>query len=261
MPNKYLTPIVKGLSFDHKNIWNGVFTYDSSGFRLLSETSRIFAGSNKNGPGGYQWKPFQKRVNFRGLVVDVVEKKDSTRDDIIIAVLGPTGAGKSTFIEAATGYQGGVGHTLDSCTSEVTAVRVTFMDEIRVVLVDTPGSDDTCRSDLDVLKLISRWLEKTYGDDVKLAGIIYLHRITDNRIACTPFRDLNKFLQLYGEGAFKKVIISTTMWQDSNEEVGGAQETKLVRNCWAEMIIRGSRTARFMNNQQSAWNILNLFAT
>ncbi|KAF9442135.1 hypothetical protein P691DRAFT_626957, partial [Macrolepiota fuliginosa MF-IS2] len=52
-----------------------------------------------------------------------------------------------------------VGHNLEPCTSGVTAIRVTFMDGIRVVLVDTPGFDDTYCSDLDILELVSRWLK------------------------------------------------------------------------------------------------------
>ena len=37
-------------------------------------------------------------------------------DDIFIAVMGLTGVGKSTFVAECTGEEGGVGHTLESCT-------------------------------------------------------------------------------------------------------------------------------------------------
>lgn len=37
-------------------------------------------------------------------------------DDIFIAAMGLTGAGKSTFIADCTGDVGGVGHGLESCT-------------------------------------------------------------------------------------------------------------------------------------------------
>lgn len=53
----------------------------------------------------------------------------------------------------------GVGHGLKSFTTKVTPFR--FWDEENgrfIVLVDTPGFDDTSKFDLDVLNLISDWL-------------------------------------------------------------------------------------------------------
>ncbi|KAF9449528.1 hypothetical protein P691DRAFT_790872 [Macrolepiota fuliginosa MF-IS2] len=265
MFNKFL----KGLSFDHKNIWKSLLTCDYSVFRLFPKILRKSGtGSDQNSPGDCQRKPFEERANFHDLIVDVIERKDLTKDDIIIASDRRwkkhgqyKEIGSPPQFRDTTGLQGGVGHNLEPCTSGVTAIRVTFMDGIRVVLVDTPGFDDTYRSDLDILELVSRWLKKTYEDGIELAGILYLHRITDNRMAGTSLKNLDMFLQLCGEGAFEKVVISTTMWQDLNEIVGNARETELMQDYWMEMIKRGSRTVRFMNNQQSAWNILNLFAT
>ena len=102
---------------------------------------------------------------------------DSKLSNLIsTSVMGPTGSGKSTvrqaassaiwslicrqFIRCASGHETqGVGHTLKSFTSEVHAFR--FWDEEsgrHVVLVDTPGFDDTYKSDLDILNMISDWL-------------------------------------------------------------------------------------------------------
>ena len=41
---------------------------------------------------------------------------ESFQDAILVAVLGPTGTGKSSFINQATGASLGVGHGLESCT-------------------------------------------------------------------------------------------------------------------------------------------------
>jgi len=41
---------------------------------------------------------------------------------------------------------------------------MTFAD-YNIVFVDTPGFDDTKRSDSDILKMISDWLEITYVDN------------------------------------------------------------------------------------------------
>lgn len=100
----------------------------------------------------------------------------------------------------------------------------------------------------------------SYRNDIKLAGILYLHRISDNRMAGTPLKNLDMFQKLCGEDAFEKVILITTMWQEVDQDIEVRREAELKRNYWAEMISRGSRTARFRNMQQSAWDILNLLA-
>ncbi|KAJ3513211.1 hypothetical protein NLJ89_g3075 [Agrocybe chaxingu] len=184
------------------------------------------------------------------------------RDDIIIAVMGPTGAGKTTFISRAGGLDESelVGHELKSCTQEVR--DFVCHDEVearRVVLVDTPGFDDTNLSDLDILRKIADWLRKTYENDIKLSGLIYLHRISDNRMGGTPLRLLETFQKLCGTDVLRHVVLVTTMWDDVSEDVGNVRETELRRKYWKSMIDRGSRTCRFENTRESAWNVLSLF--
>jgi predicted GTPase len=51
-----------------------------------------------------------------------------------------------------------VGEDLESCTSEIQESEEFILDGRRVVLIDTPGFDDTHQSDTDVLKLIAAFL-------------------------------------------------------------------------------------------------------
>ena len=54
------------------------------------------------------------------------------------------------------------GSRLESCTTEVRAVRLSNhpVHGDRLVLVDTPGFDDTNKSDLEILQMVSNWLRK-----------------------------------------------------------------------------------------------------
>jgi len=51
-----------------------------------------------------------------------------------------------------------VGDALKSCTSEIQESEEFILDGRRVVLIDTPGFDDTHQSDTDVLKSIAAFL-------------------------------------------------------------------------------------------------------
>jgi predicted GTPase len=93
--------------------------------------------------------------------------------------MGPTGAGKSTvrvfssfnicdfdrpqFIETATRQDGQtVGHGLQSRTAVIRTVRVMHPKTGRpIVFVDTPGFDDTYKSDTEILSIIADWLVRT----------------------------------------------------------------------------------------------------
>jgi hypothetical protein len=81
-----------------------------------------------------------------------------------------------------------------------------------VYLINTPGCGDTNCSDTDVLKEIAFFLSQTYKHTIRLAGIIYLHRITDDRVGSSALRNLNMFKQLCGEDVYEHVVLVTIMW-------------------------------------------------
>jgi hypothetical protein len=115
-----------------------------------------------------------------------------------------------------------------------------------VYLIDTPGFDDTTRSDDEVLREIATWLTDSYTAKVRLSGIIYLHRISDIRMQGSALKNLFMFKQLCGPDALKSVVLATTMWDRVSEVEGKARETELVstKGIWGGMVERGSRVYR-----------------
>jgi hypothetical protein len=69
------------------------------------------------------------------------------------------------FINKALGRENVAvtGHGLKSCTAEIRSYRCQHTDgsESNVVLVDTPGFDDTEIKDADILAGIAEWLKKS----------------------------------------------------------------------------------------------------
>ncbi|KAI5992853.1 P-loop containing nucleoside triphosphate hydrolase protein [Pisolithus marmoratus] len=173
--------------------------------------------------------------------------------------MGPTGAGKTTFVDRAVGRPGvGAGHDLMSYTKEMRPFRYPHSDGIRnIVLVDTPGFDDTFVTDAQILRQIAYWLNATYKKNIKLSGVLYLHRISDNRVSGTPLRNYNMFKELCGKENFKNVILVTTMWDEVTEEAGLAREKELQSDFWRSMICLGSTIHRFEGTMESAWKIIN----
>ncbi|KAF4588334.1 hypothetical protein EYR38_010302 [Pleurotus pulmonarius] len=191
------------------------------------------------------------------VATEKVKTKSVSSQDIVIAVMGPTGAGKSTFISYACrkASKDLIGHNLESCTSKVQPIRITTGTH-NVILVDTPGFDDTNMSDTRVLGMIADWLLETYNNQVKLAGIIYMHRISDNRMAGTPLKNLKMFAQLCGTGAAERVILVTTMWGRVKQDVGAKREDELKSKFWKDMIDKKAKVARFEASFESAWAII-----
>jgi len=179
-------------------------------------------------------------------------------NDRIVVLMGPTGAGKSTFINYATKQDGsGVGHGLKSVTTEIRAVRCQHPDgKGTVVFVDTPGFDDTYRSDIDVLSQIAGWFVKVYKERVPLSAIIYLHRITDNRMAGSPLKNLQMFASMCGQKALPGVALVTTMWSDIQVPMGEQRETQLKEAFWKDMMDQGCKVERFGDSYDSAWKVI-----
>ena len=95
-----------------------------------------------------------------------------------------------------------------------------------------------------------------YKKNIKLAGIVYLHRITDNRMAGTPHRNQRMFAQLCGDQGLKKVILVTTMWDEVKKSTGANREHELRLHYWKVMMDKGASVARFQNTRETAWEII-----
>ncbi|KAJ7285184.1 P-loop containing nucleoside triphosphate hydrolase protein [Mycena rebaudengoi] len=154
-------------------------------------------------------------------------------DEVAIVVMGPTGSGKTEsanvlqFINVASGANLRVGSGLSSCTNTVQMAPSFQLNGRTVTLIDTPGFDDTSRSDTDILSMIAAFLALTYENGKKLAGVIYMHRISDVRMGGISTRNFKMFRQLCGESSLRNVVIVTTMWSEVGLAVGEAREAEL----------------------------------
>ncbi|KAF4582673.1 hypothetical protein EYR40_002596 [Pleurotus pulmonarius] len=147
-------------------------------------------------------------------------------NDLYIAIVGFSGSGKSSFINALSGGEGcQVGHGLDPCTHTVT--MVTVFDPKRcdrpLVFIDTPGLDDHVSPDPGGLRGMEQ--QMSIKKDI-LSCIIYLHRIEVNRMVPTQLSTLLRKIRassLCRKNILPTSLFVTTMWDEVGEEKGNHQ--------------------------------------
>ena len=150
--------------------------------------------------------------------------------DVVIVVMGTTGAGKSSFIQQCTrDHASSIGHNLQSCKSPKqpnawvisnvkltgttrVAVHSTEIEGRTVHLIDTPGFNDTLRSDGETLQELAYWLIAASEHGFRLSGIVYLHCIANPRFHGSSQQSLDLLKAICGADAFCGVVIATTMW-------------------------------------------------
>jgi GTPase Era involved in 16S rRNA processing len=191
------------------------------------------------------WKKDEASSGSNDLVTDPRES------DVIVLIIGLSGVGKSTFINAAARKDAVIiGHDLESGTKKVQPVVVPYPGDPtrRVVLVDTPGFDDTWVGDIQILKQIVEWVDRSCAQGMKLVGIIYLHDISQPRVASAK-ESLNMF---QNRNTVKNVILATTKWDVVKPELGRQREQQLPQH-W-----KGSDIVRFNDTPTSAREIVEL---
>jgi len=127
----------------------------------------------------------------------------------------------------------------------------------KITLVDTPGFDDTERSDTEVLEEIANWTSETYRKKQLLSGIIYLHPITHARIEGSAMRNLRMFQSLCGQEILGNVLLTTTQWSNVDPAVGQAREDNLRdEGFWGGLIRRGAILQRFHGTRESGLELI-----
>lgn len=134
-------------------------------------------------------------------------------------------------------------------------IPVTYkLDGQRVTLIDTPGFDDSERSDADILGLVAAYMADSYEQGMLLTGILFLQPINQPRLQGSEMRRTRLFKKLLGEDAYQRVVIATTMWNQLTEtEATARQNQRMSRNdVWGDMVSRGATVVRYDDNAQSA---------
>ncbi|KAI6115620.1 hypothetical protein EDD16DRAFT_1057790 [Pisolithus croceorrhizus] len=149
-------------------------------------------------------------------------------------------------------------YQLKSHTPGIEEFTVNLSKDQQYLFADIPGFDEPYRSDPDTLRTIAEWLERKHCANVKLGGIIYTHRITDNWMSVPVCKNLVMFSRLCGDKAACGVRLVTTMWDKvTNRDLAERRVLQLENNLWRPLIEEGARHKRFEeNSSRCAWGII-----
>jgi hypothetical protein len=195
----------------------------------------------------------------------------------MVLVMGETGAGKSYFVKALAPDNESVviGHSMKSCSSA--APRTQFISAFltagtgtqismgvhsmvgskEVYLVDTPGFNDTVRSNGDIILEISKGLLAQKALGMKLMGIIYLHDITQYKWTGALKRQLKIVKLIAGQENFKHILLVTTKWGDgARKDEFEDRQAELEDDYWEDLVEKGARVLKFEGTAESAKGIV-----
>ncbi|PPR00096.1 hypothetical protein CVT24_008998 [Panaeolus cyanescens] len=142
-----------------------------------------------------------------------------------VLIMGPTGAGKSSFIEALgdkTSLQIS-SNRLDGCTQSISAYTLKNVRHrgVPIYVVDTPGFADTKISEVGIVSMLKYWM--------RLNGCMSVTVVT------------TMWDQVWGDSAVNRAESSFIQLRD---------------DIWKGFIERGTQIVRFYNTQESALSIL-----
>jgi hypothetical protein len=130
-----------------------------------------------------------------------------------------------------------------------------------MILVDSPGFDDSARSDVEILEIIGLHLRQGSKEKKLLTGVIYMQRITDIRMQGPSLRYLRLLKALCGADHYTHIALVTSHWDKVAPAEGDNREKQLCTEDgrWGEMIRNGATVNRYLNSTESAIEILRQF--
>ena len=103
---------------------------------------------------------------------------------------------------------------------------------------------------------ITRFLTAQYKLQIRLKGIIFLHRINDNRIGGSGLRYLKIFRAIWGDDALPSVALVSTMWSKVEPGEGLRRDVELRGDIWKEMVAKGSYMFQYNGTSEMAETIV-----
>ncbi|XP_005953028.1 uncharacterized protein LOC102299495 [Haplochromis burtoni] len=183
---------------------------------------------NPRSPAVYQFRP--KKQEFGTLTRMTVGEKNLNKTNKTILLVGETGAGKSTLINALFNYAMGVkwedevwfqiveeeeNNQTDSQTSDVIVYEIFgFEDEIlpySLTVIDTPGYGDTRGTEHDDIiyqKLLGLFQSEDGVHEVNVVGLVM--KATDNRLSDRLMYVFDAIMSLFGKDVEKNIITLIT---------------------------------------------------
>ncbi|MCJ1321936.1 hypothetical protein MMC15_007281 [Xylographa vitiligo] len=149
-----------------------------------------------------------------------------------------------------------VGRNLQSCTTTLVDAQL-FLDGHAVRLIDTPGFSDTYLSDTEVLKRIALYLEGMYRAGVKLSGIVYLHKLTNDKMVGSARKNLQMYRKLVGRKGLQNVVLASTKAQLVHDRTeADYRHHQLETTYWKDMIDEGSKLWKYDGERETALRIV-----
>ena len=103
-------------------------------------------------------------------------------------------------------------------------------------------------------------MQSSYEEGTLLSGVIYLHKITDNRITGSSMKNIRMFRKLCGADNMKNVLLVSSMWDIIQEKQGAEREKELSSEgtFWKSMIAQGATMHRYNGRTATALQLIEI---
>ncbi|KAF9037173.1 P-loop containing nucleoside triphosphate hydrolase protein [Panaeolus papilionaceus] len=198
--------------------------------------------------------------------VELIDRLEEVRGKLepfqVILILGPTGAGKSTFIEALDSNKSLKisSNQLEGFTQSISLYRLIGVERIGdpVYLIDVPGFADTKISEMKIVSMLKDWMKAVELRNIH--HVLYFTPVNNPRLPGSHRQVLRTFQALTGVNTGESITVITTMWDCVWNETGRKRAesnfNQLQDEIWKEYVDQRTKILKFHNTQGSALSIM-----